>query len=161
MIAAAPTAIVKVVHPRRVTSPTRRGASIRHAGDHGAACAPGQAAMLTEAVGFALLAALGPAAGLVSAVLLGSANPRRTALIYLAGAVVMTAVMATIVFVVLHAGHAYKPRQHQTRYGVRLGLGLLMLLGGGYLWRRGPKQRDPADEDKGIISRLLARPGAK
>jgi len=117
--------------------------------------------MLTEAVGFALLAALSPTAVLVSAVFLGSANPRRTALIYLAGAVVMTAVMATIVFVVLHAGHAYKPRQHQTRYGVRLGLGLLMLLGGGYLWRRGPKQRDPADEDKGIISRLLARPGAK
>jgi threonine/homoserine/homoserine lactone efflux protein len=116
--------------------------------------------MLTDAVGLAVLAALSPTAVLVSAVFLGSANPRRTALIYLAGAVVMTAVMATIVFVVLHAGHVYKPRQHQTRYGVRLGLGLLMLLGGGYLWRRGPKQQDPAKEDKGIISRLLARPGA-
>lgn len=117
--------------------------------------------MLTEAAGFAVLAALTPTAVLVSAVFLGSASPRRTALLYLAGAIVMTAVMATIVFVVLHAGHVYKPRQHQTRYGVRLGLGLLMLIGGTYLWRRGPKQQDPAKKDKGVISRLLAKPGGK
>jgi hypothetical protein len=117
--------------------------------------------MLTEAAGFAVLAALSPLAVLVSAVFLGSANPRRTALIYLAGAIVVTAIMATIVFVVLHAGHVYKPREHQTRYGVRLGLGLLMLLGGGYLWRRGPKQRDPAKKDKGIVSRMLVKPGTK
>jgi hypothetical protein len=108
-----------------------------------------------------VLAALSPTAVLVSAVFLGSASPRRTALIYLAGAIVMTGVMATIVFVVLHAGHAYKPREHQTRYGVRLGLGLLMLLAGGYLWRRGPKKRDPAKKDTGIVSRMLAKPGTK
>jgi hypothetical protein len=117
--------------------------------------------MLTEAAGLAVLAALSPTAVLVSAVFLGSANPRRTALIYLIGAIVMTGVVATIVFVVLHAGHVYKPHQHQTRYGVRLGLGLLLLLGGLYLWRRGPRQPDPAKKDKGIISRMLARPGSK
>lgn len=117
--------------------------------------------MLTEAAGFAVLAALSPTAVLVSAVFLGSASPRRTALIYLIGAIVMTAVMATIVFVVLHAGHVYKPHQHQTRYGVRLGLGLLLLLGGGYLRWRGPKRPDPAKKDKGLVSRMLAKPGTK
>jgi hypothetical protein len=117
--------------------------------------------MLTDAAGLAVLAALSPTAVLVSAVFLGSANPRRTALIYLIGAIVMTAVMATIVFVVLHAGHAYKPRHHQTRYGVRLGLGLLILIAGSYLRRRGPKRPDPAKKDKGLMSRMLARPGTK
>jgi Sap, sulfolipid-1-addressing protein len=117
--------------------------------------------MLTEAAGFAVLAALSPLAVLVSAVFLGAANPRRTALIYLAGAIVMTAVIATIVFVVLHAGAVYKPRQHHTRYGIRLGLGLLALLAGGYLWRRGPKPPDPAKKDKGLVNRLLAKPGRK
>ncbi len=42
--------------------------------------------MLTEAAGFAVLAALSPTALLVSAVFLGSASPRRTVLLYLAGA---------------------------------------------------------------------------
>ena len=117
--------------------------------------------VLIDAAGLAVLAALTPTAVLVTAVFLGSASPRRTVLIFLAGAIVMTAVMATIVFVVLHAGHVYKPHERQPRYGVRLGLGLLILLGGAYLWRRGPKVPDPAKKDTGMISRLLARPGAK
>jgi hypothetical protein len=117
--------------------------------------------VLTQAAGLAVLAALSPTAVLVSAVFLGSANPRRTALIYLAGAIVMTAVMATVVFVVLRAGHVYKPSQRQPRYGVRLGLGLLALLGGGYMWRRGPRPPDPAKKDKGLLNRILAKPGTR
>jgi hypothetical protein len=117
--------------------------------------------MLTDAAGLAVLAALSPAAALVTAVFLGSANPHRTVLIYLAGSIVITGLMATIVFVVLHAGHVYKPREHQTRYGLRLGLGLLMLLAGAYLCRRGPKVPDPAKKNNGLMSRLLARPGGR
>jgi hypothetical protein len=117
--------------------------------------------MLIQAAGFALLAALSPTAVLVSAVLLGSANPQRTVLIYLAGAIVMTAIVAAIVFVFLQSGHLYQPKEHQPRYGLRLGLGLAMLLVGAYLRRRGPKRADPAKKNKGIISRLISRPGAK
>jgi hypothetical protein len=117
--------------------------------------------VLSEAAGLAVLAALTPTAVLVTAVFLGSARPQRTILIFLAGAIVMTAVVATAVFVVLHAGHVDKPQQRQPRYGVRLGLGVLALLGGAYLWRRGPKVPDPAKKDKGLVNRMLARPGAK
>ena len=84
--------------------------------------------MLTEAAGLAFLAAISPTALLVAAVFLGAANPRRTVLMYLAGAIVMTAVIATVVFVVLRAGHLYKPQERHARYGLRLGLGLLLLL---------------------------------
>ena len=117
--------------------------------------------MLIQAAGFALLAALSPTAVLVSTVLLGSANPQRTVLIYVAGAIVMTAIVATIVFVLLRSGHLYQPKERQPRYGVRLGLGLAMLLVCAYLRRRGPKRGDPASKNKGIISRLISRPGAK
>jgi Sap, sulfolipid-1-addressing protein len=116
--------------------------------------------MVIQAVGLALLAALSPTAVLVAAVLLGSANPHRMVLIYLAGAIVMTALMAAIVFVVLQSGHLYQPRERDPRYGLRLGLGLAMLLAGAYLKRRGPKQPDPAKKDKSIISRLISRPRA-
>lgn len=114
--------------------------------------------MLTEATGLAVLAALSPTAVLVSAVFLSSANPHRTVLIYLAGAIVMTAIFAAIVFVALRAGHLQRPNERQPRYGLRLGLGILMLLAGGYLRRRKPRPPDPAKRDKRIISRLLARP---
>lgn len=117
--------------------------------------------MLTEAAGLAVLAAITPTALLVAAVFLGAANPRRTVVIYLAGAVVMTGVMAAIVFVVLRAGHVYKPSQRHARYGVRLGLGVLLLAAGAWLWRRGPKQKDPAKQGQGIISRMIAHPSPR
>jgi Sap, sulfolipid-1-addressing protein len=117
--------------------------------------------MLIQAVGLALLAAVSPTAVIVSAVLLGSANPHRLVVIYLAGAVVMTAIMAAIVFAILHGGQLYQPRERQPRYGLRLGLGLAMLLVGAYLGRRGPKRSEPARKDKGIVPRLISRPGAK
>jgi hypothetical protein len=115
--------------------------------------------MLIQAVGLALLAALSPTAVIVSAVLLGSANPQRMVLMFLAGAIVMTAIMAAIVFAILQGGHLYQPAERQPRYGLRLGLGLAMLLVGAYLRRRGAKRPDPAATDKGIITRLISRPG--
>jgi hypothetical protein len=117
--------------------------------------------MLIQAIGLALLAALSPTAVLVSAVLLGSANPQRMVLLYVVGAIVMTAIMAAIVFVLLQSGHLYQPKERQPRYGLRLGLGLAMLLVGAYLKRRGPKRPDPAKKNKGIIPRLISRPGSK
>jgi hypothetical protein len=117
--------------------------------------------MLTEAAGLAVLAALSPTAVLVTAVLLGTANPHRTVLIYLAGAIVMTAIFAAVVFVALRAGHLQRPQQRDPRYGIRLGLGVAMLLAAVYLRRRGPRPPEPGKRGKGIVSRLLTRPGGK
>jgi Sap, sulfolipid-1-addressing protein len=115
--------------------------------------------VLIQAVGLAVLAALSPTAVLVSAVFLGSANPRRTVLIYLAGAVAITVIMAIVLFAVLHAGHLQSSHQRQPRYGLRLGLGVIMLLAGAWLRRRGPRPPDPNRRNQGFLDRLLARPG--
>ena len=114
--------------------------------------------MLVQAVGFALLAALSPTALLVAAVYLGSANPRRTALLYLAGALVMSGSMAVVVLLVLRAGHFELPSHHQTRYGLRLALGLLILAIGLVVQRRKPKPPDPDNPKQGFVSRLVASP---
>lgn len=117
--------------------------------------------MLAQAAGLAVLAALTPAAILVIAVLLTTPDPHRTALIFLTGAIIMTVVMALAVFFVLRATHLQIPTHRTPRFGLRLGLGLAALLAGGYLWRRGPKPPDPSKPSKGVMSRLLAKPGSK
>jgi hypothetical protein len=83
--------------------------------------------VLVQAAGLGLLAAISPTALLVMAVFLGSDSPRRVAQLYLAGAVLMTAVMAVTVFLVLRATGLNQPREHDPRYGLRLGLGILAL----------------------------------
>jgi len=153
-----PRRSMKLVHPWRVRLSCQR----REGSPYDGFSRPGRtwraAAMLNEAAGLAVLAALSPTAVLVSAVFLGSANPHRTVLTYLAGAIVMTAIFAAVVFVALRAGQLQRPRESRPRYGLRLGLGTAMMLAGGYLWRRKPKPPDPAKRDRRIISRLLATP---
>ena len=117
--------------------------------------------MLAQAAGLAVLAALTPAAILVLAALLVTADPHRTALIFLTGAIIMTVVMALVVFFVLRATNLQIPTHRTPRFGLRLGLGLAALLAGGYLWRRGPKPPDPSKPSKGLMSRLLAKPGRR
>jgi hypothetical protein len=114
--------------------------------------------LLAEAAGLAVLAALSPTALLVAAIYLGSASPWRTALVYLAGAVVMSTVMAIVVLVVLRAFHFELPSHHQTRYGLRLGLGLLILVAGLLVVRRKPKLPDPDHPKQGLVSRMVASP---
>jgi hypothetical protein len=117
--------------------------------------------MLAQVAGFAVLAALSPTALLASAVFLGAANPRVTVLIYLSGALAMTVVVAAVLFVLLHSGHLYKPHQHQARYGLRLGLGVIILAAGLYMLRRGPRRKDPAKQNQGLIARMIAHPSRK
>lgn len=117
--------------------------------------------MLTQAASLAVLAAISPTALLVSAVLLGSADPRATIVMYLAGATLVTVVMATVVYLALRAGHLYRPDEHQARYDLRLGLGLLLLACGVYFLRRAKKVRGTAKQRQGLIPRMIARPAPK
>lgn len=115
--------------------------------------------MIVQAAGFALLAALSPTALLIAAVYLGSARPRLTGLFYLAGAVVMTVIMAIVVLLVLRSVGLNQPREHDPRYGLRLGLGVIALVAGIVVALRKPKPPDPDKPVQGIMSKLVANPG--
>jgi Sap, sulfolipid-1-addressing protein len=113
--------------------------------------------MLGQAVGYAFLGAFSPTALLIGAVYLGSASPRRTLLIFLAGAVTMTALFAVIVLAVLHGAGLNHPRESQPRYGLRLGLGVLALGAGAFLARRKPRPPNP-EKRQGLIARMTTHP---
>jgi len=124
--------------------------------------------MFAQAAGFAILAAISPTALLVMAVFLGSDNPRTTALLYLAGAVLMTVAMAVLVLLLLRATGLNQPRAHHARYGLRLGLGVLALAAAAFVARRRrPRPAEPELEAAakpgkftvpGFIARLTAQP---
>src|SRR5579863_5394265 len=111
--------------------------------------------MLIQAAGLALLAALSPTALLIAAVYLGSARPRLTGMFYLAGALVMTIIMAVVVLLVLRSVGLNQPREHDPRYGLRLGLGVLALVAGLVIAARKPKPPDPAKPKQGFMSKLV------
>ena len=112
--------------------------------------------MLIEALGFALLAALNPAAVLIAAVYLGSARPRKMVLFYLAGAIVVSAVAGVALVLILHAGGLAHSGERTPRYGLRLGLGAVALAAGLVMARRTPKP--PGEKKPGRISRLTSKP---
>jgi hypothetical protein len=114
--------------------------------------------MLAQAAGLALLAAVSPTALLIASIYLGSARPRATALCYLAGAVLTTTAIAVAVLVALRSGH-FELRSHRTpRYGLRLGLGLLLAAVAAVTVYRKPRPPDPSRPSSGIVSRLVANP---
>ena len=114
--------------------------------------------MLVQAAGLAVLAAISPTALLVAAVFLGSSRPRETLMLYLIGALIMSVVMGVVVLVLLRAGGFSLPKHRTDRYGLRLGLGILIALAGLVLLRRKPKPPDPTRPQNGLLSRLIATP---
>ena len=114
--------------------------------------------MILQAAGLALLAALSPTTLLVSAVYLGSARPRLVGAAYLAGAIIMSLVMGLVVIAILRNTGLQHHSQRTPRYGLRLGLGLLMLAAGAFLARRKPKPPDPGNPKQGLVSRMIANP---
>jgi Sap, sulfolipid-1-addressing protein len=114
--------------------------------------------VVAQAAGLAVLAAISPTALLLAAVYLGSAQPRRTILFYLTGALLMSVVLGIIILIALRAGGFSLPHHKHDRYGLRLGLGILLALAGLVLLRRGPRPPDPSRPEKGIVSRLMAAP---
>jgi hypothetical protein len=114
--------------------------------------------VLLEAAGLAVLAALSPTALLVCAVYLGSARPRLTAAFYLAGAVVMSLVTGAVILLVLRSVGLNHPVQHEPRYGLRLGLGILLLAAGIVVALRPSRPPDPAKAQQGLVSKMVANP---
>ena len=113
--------------------------------------------MILQAAGLALLAAISPTALLVAAVYLGSARPRLVGTLYLAGAIIMSLVMGLVVIAILRNTGLSLAASSTPRYGLRLGLGIVLLAAGAVLARRKPKPPDP-DKKQGLISRMIANP---
>ncbi|SRR5579871_538182 len=114
--------------------------------------------MLVQAAGLALLAALSPTALLIAAVYLGSSRPRLVTAFYLAGALAMSLVMAVILLAVLRGVNLQRPGEHEPRYGLRLGLGILLLAAAVVVARRKARPPDPAKANQGFLSKLVAEP---
>ena len=113
--------------------------------------------MLAQAAGLALLSALSPTALLIAAIYLGSARPGLTSMFYLVGAVAMSLVMGVVVLLVLRSAGLNHPDQHAARYGLRLGLGVVLLAAAAFVAARRPRQPDPA-KAHGLVSRMVAEP---
>jgi Sap, sulfolipid-1-addressing protein len=114
--------------------------------------------VILEAAGLALLAALSPTALLVCAVYLGSARPRVTAAFYLAGAVVMSLITGVVLLLILRSVGLNLHAQHEARYGLRLGLGVLLLAVGIVVALRPSRPPDPAKAQRGLVSKMVANP---
>jgi hypothetical protein len=114
--------------------------------------------VIVQAAGLALLSALSPTALLVAAVYLGSARPTLTSLCYLAGATGMSLVMGVVVLAALRTADLNHPDQHAPRYGLRLGLGIVLLAAAVLIAARKPRPPDPARARPGIVSRMIADP---
>jgi MFS family permease len=125
------------------------------------------ASVFEQAAGFALIAACYPPAMLIAALYLGSERPGRMTVFYVVGGTVMVTVVGIAALIAIRAGGLSQlgHHHHQTRYGLRLGLGALAIIAALLLWRHQRKPPDPAkpaDRAKprkpGIIQRLSARP---
>jgi Sap, sulfolipid-1-addressing protein len=117
--------------------------------------------MYEQAAGLAALAALYPPALLIAAIYLGSTRPRRMTLLYLVGALLITVVSGVVILVALRAGGLSLPAHRTPRYGLRLGLGVLAIVGAGYLGlrERQRRRRPPQGPKKpSLVSRMAARP---
>jgi Sap-like sulfolipid-1-addressing protein len=115
-----------------------------------------------QAAALAVAAACYPPAILIAALYLASIRPGwTTALFVVGGAVIVTVVGTTVLLAIRDAGLSLNTH-HQTRYGLRLALGVVALVAAVLIYRRKPRQRDPAKPKKrSLIDRLSAEPRPK
>jgi Sap, sulfolipid-1-addressing protein len=114
--------------------------------------------VLLQAAGLALLASLSPTALLMAAVYLGSARPRLTAVLYLTGALAMSLVTGVVLLEALRNLGLSHTSEHAPRYGLRLGLGIVLLIAAAVVAKRKPPAPDPAQPKQGFVSRMAANP---
>ncbi len=118
--------------------------------------------MFEQAAGLALVAAIYPPAMLIAALYLASARPGRFTALYVIGATVIVSVIGIAALLAMRDLGLSLPHHRQTRYGVRLALGVLAVIAAVVIYRRKPRERDPSKPRKpGLIDRLSAEPKPK
>src|SRR5215468_1234182 len=131
-----------------------------------AAPATPERAVFEQAAGLALVAAIYPPAALVAALYLASARPGKTTAFYVAGGFAVAAVIGVIALIALRAGGLSLPQHHHTRYGLRLGAGVLALVAAVVIYKRKPRAnrkaakqaRSGKPKKPGMMERLTADP---
>ena len=123
----------------------------------------GRRALFEQAAGLALLTAISPPAMLMAAIYLASARPGMTTALYVAGGLLIVTVIGTIALIAIRAGGLSLPAHHQTRYGLRLGLGVVALIAAVLIYRHQPRaKKSDAGSGKpkkpGLVARLSADP---
>jgi hypothetical protein len=117
-----------------------------------------------EAGGLALLAACYPPVLLIASLYLASARPGRITASFVLGGLLAATVVGTAALIAIRAGGLSLPSHHSSRYGLRLGLGLVALAASVIILRRQRgAQAGPGQAKKpGRIARLTAdpRPGS-
>jgi hypothetical protein len=118
--------------------------------------------MFGQAAELAVLGALYPPAILIAALFLVSERPGRHAVLYLLGGLLMVTVIGTTVLIVIRTTGLSLPSHHQSRYGLRLGLGVAALIGAVIVYRRPAKPAKPDKQKKpGLVARMTSRPTAR
>jgi hypothetical protein len=109
-----------------------------------------------------VIAAFYPPAILIAALYLASVRPGRTATLFVVGGVVIVTVIGIAVLLAIRDAGLSVHSQHQTRYGLRLALGVVALVAAVVIYRRKPKPADPAKPKKrSLIDRFSSEPTPK
>jgi len=118
--------------------------------------------MFEQAAGLAVIAAFYPPAMLIAALYLASERPSKMMVLYVLGGILIVTIIGTIALIAMRESGLSLPSHHQTRYGARLGLGILALIAAVVIYRRKPKQPDPAKPKKekkpSLVTRLSQEP---
>lgn len=118
--------------------------------------------MFEEVGGLALVAGISPPAMLIAAIFLASARPGRFAGLYVIGGTVIVTVIGIAALLAMRDAGLSLPKHHQTRYGVRLALGVLALIAAVIIYLRKPKEQDPSKPKKpSLMERLSREPQTK
>ncbi len=113
------------------------------------------------------MAAFYPAGLMVMTIYLGSQRPREAGLAFVIGALLAGLAMAVIVYFLLKSWHLDLPSRQHPRYGLRLGLGMVMIVASVLLGlRKRPNRTNRPDHPDhpakpklgGVLSRLLTDP---
>lgn len=118
------------------------------------------ASLFAQVALLALVASVSPPALLLAGLYLRSEKPGRMTLFFIIGGLFIVSVVGTVALVLIRAGGLSHLGHHQTRYGLRLGLGVIALIAALVLYLRKPKPKDPAKKPRkpNLVARLSSRP---